>query len=304
MGGFQIFLFGRVRVLREGQPSEINLTPALQLLFAYLLLERRRFHPREVLAGLFWSDASPKSARSCLNTAVWRLRGLLDLADGPQPPLLLTTPSGDIGLNPDAHFWLDVASFEDQLAPVLKKPFDQLTPQDVETLKAGLELYTGDLLDGVYEDWALSARETQRLLFLKGLTCLMQYCHQAQEFEHALEAGQKILALDPLREDVHREIMHLYLESGQRALAARQYEICREMLENELGIAPMEETRLLYERITILESRPRRPSRTPLDLHQAIQHLKEARLNLELAMREYKMAAAAVEKLAQNDNHG
>lgn len=170
-------------------------------------------------------------------------------------------------------------------------------------MQSGMDLYTGDLLDGVYEDWALSARENERLLFLKGLTYLMQYFRQAQEFERGLEAGQKILSLDPLREDVHREMMHMYLENGQRALAARQYEICRESLEDELGIAPMEETRLLFERITILESRPRRASRPPLDLHQAIQHLKEARNNLELAMREYKMAAAAVEKLAQNNNH-
>ena len=61
----------------------------------------------------------------------------------------------------------------------------------------------------------------------------------------ALRCGQQILTLDPLREDVHRELIRLHLRRGHRALALHQYEQCRAVLDDELGVEPMEETRAL-----------------------------------------------------------
>jgi DNA-binding SARP family transcriptional activator len=64
-----------------------------------------------------------------------------------------------------------------------------------------------------------------------------------------LACGQRILDQDPLREEIHRDMMRLYLENGQRALAVRQYELCRECLRRELGISPMAETQQLSAQI-------------------------------------------------------
>jgi hypothetical protein len=49
---------------------------------------------------------------------------------------------------------------------------------------------------------------------------------------------------------------------GERSAALRQYERCRQMLWEELGVEPAEETRALYERI--LASRKRRRHNLPL----------------------------------------
>jgi DNA-binding SARP family transcriptional activator len=58
-----------------------------------------------------------------------------------------------------------------------------------------------------------------------------------------------VLDCDALPEDVHRELMRLLACNGQRALALRQFEVCRTLLKNELGIAPMRETVSLYREI-------------------------------------------------------
>jgi len=77
----------------------------------------------------------------------------------------------------------------------------------------------------------------------------MHYYKHHGAYAESLTCGQRILYYDPLREEIHREMMRLYVEGGQRAQAVRQYEICREILATELGIPPMEETQALYAQI-------------------------------------------------------
>jgi len=65
----------------------------------------------------------------------------------------------------------------------------------------------------------------------------------------ALECSRKTLDLDDCYEDAQRQMMHSYCALGQRGLALRQYQICCETLDRELGVAPMSETTSLYEQI-------------------------------------------------------
>jgi DNA-binding SARP family transcriptional activator len=55
--------------------------------------------------------------------------------------------------------------------------------------------------------------------------------------------------LDPLREDIHRELMRAYAAQGRVSAAIKQFGICRETLSRELGIQPERETRDLYQNL-------------------------------------------------------
>jgi DNA-binding SARP family transcriptional activator len=161
-------------------------------------------------------------------------------------------------------------------------------------LQKALELYTAPLLDGFYDDWALRERERLRLLYLNALAHLMRYYQHQREFESSLACGRQILQHDPLREEIHRELMRIYVTSGQRALAVRQYETCREILAAELAIAPMEETQRLYrhivsganERVAPPVSRGHANDlpHAVAELHRAIQTFDHAREQLEQAI--------------------
>ena len=73
--------------------------------------------------------------------------------------------------------------------------------------------------------------------------------------EKAVRTANRLLALDPLQEGVHRTLMRLYVKRRQPNSALRQYRARREILERELGVPPELETHRLYREI--LESRGR-----------------------------------------------
>lgn len=224
------------------------MTPTAQTLLAFLLLQRT-FSPRDVLASLCWGDQPDEQARNCLNTALWRLRRSLDGAQMAPDTYLLTMPTGEVSFNWGSNHWLDVTTFEQAAVPLLNAPASTLTTDQVQGLESALALYTGDLLEGFYDDWALRERERVRGMYLDSLARLMRFHHARGAYAEGLAAGQKLLAHDPLREEIHREMMRLYLKTGERALAVRQYHLCREILADELSILPMAETEALYQQI-------------------------------------------------------
>jgi DNA-binding SARP family transcriptional activator len=213
------------------------------------------------LANLFWGDQDQDRARSCLRTALCRLRRTLESEGIPAETCLLTTPTGEIGFNQESEHWLDVAAFEELAGQVLAQPVHAIEAADAQKLERALRLHTGELLEGFYDDWVLWERERLQRLYLNGLAHLLHYYRRYGAYEQSLECGHKILLCDPLREEIHREMMQLYLESGQRALAVQQYETCRKILAAELNIQPMGETQALHTR-AILEA-PQHHHRQP-----------------------------------------
>ncbi|MFQ6102462.1 MAG: BTAD domain-containing putative transcriptional regulator, partial [Anaerolineae bacterium] len=189
----RISLFGGVRIAHDGQISGMKVTRIVQTLLAYLLLQRHRSHPREVLAGLFWGDHSQERARSCLSTALWRLRRVLEPEGTPRGTYLMTTPAGEIGFNRESDHWLDVAVFEEQVGRVLAKPIHAVEAAGVRELESALQLYRGELLEGFYDDWALRERERLRCLYLNSLAHLMRYYKHHGAYEQSLAYGQQIL---------------------------------------------------------------------------------------------------------------
>ena len=292
MTALRICLFGSIRIARADWASELKITRAVQALLAYLLLYRHRIHPREVLANLFWGDHPEEQARSCLSTALWRLRCALEPGDTTRGTYLVTTPMGEVGFNHKSDYWLDVAVFEDQASRIAGKPIQVMDADDAHQLENSIQLYVGELLEGFYDDWALRERERLRSLHLKSLAHLMRYYGYHGAYEHAITCGQNILNHDPLREEIHREVMRLYLQSGQRAQAIRHYKSCCQILDAELGIPPMEETRMLYHQILqgtndhMAQSTPRQAqgtetSREPAGLEQAFQAFQKLHLSIQ-----------------------
>ncbi len=249
MSSLSISLFGSFRISRDNRSLDLKVPRAALALLAYLLVYHQRSHPRDILAGLFWGDHAQERARSCLNTALWRLRSALEAGDVGRGTYLITTPMGDVGFNQESDHWLDVAVFESQISRASAQSPSAMSAANAQELEHTLQLYNGELLEGFYEDWALRERERLRGLYLSGLKCLMGYYKHIGAYEQSLKCGQQILSHDPLREEIHREMIRLYVDNGQRALAVHQYQICRQALVQELGIAPMEETQALHAQI-------------------------------------------------------
>ena len=244
MAALHIQLFGAVQIWHARMALDVRLTHAVQALLAWFLLHRGKVHSRERLAGLFWGDQSEARGRSCLSTALWRIRQVLEPAGVPRGTYLIAQPDV-VGFNCASDHWLDVAAFEEGVGRHLSPSAGIDRARDWSGAEEAVACYTGDLLEGFYDDWALRERERLRMLYLDCLATLLRRHSETGALERALRCGQQILTLDPLREDIHREMIRLHMRNGHRALARQQYECCRAALEVELGVEPMEETRAL-----------------------------------------------------------
>jgi tetratricopeptide (TPR) repeat protein len=142
---------------------------------------------------------------------------------------------------------LDIEVFETAITQVRDIPGQALTSEQASQLDEAVKHYNGDLLEDIYEDWCLYERERLRRLYLNTLSKLMIYHQTNGSLERSLGYGHRILALDPTSEKIHRRIMRLYWRLDARDKALAQYERCVQLLRDELGVAPMDETKRLYE---------------------------------------------------------
>ena len=249
MAGLRVRLFGKMAVRCNGHPLVTPSAQKVQEMFCYLLLNRDRTHSRETLAGLLWGDRSTAQSKKYLRQALWQLNAFLDVQTKPIAGRVLSVESDWIRLNPEADLWLDVAVFENTFALVKGVPGQELGAERVQSLKAAVRLYQGDLLAGWYQDWCLFERERLQNMYLAMLDKIMDSCEARSDYETGLAYGTRILYYERARERTHRRLMRLYHLAGDRTAALRQYDRCVAALNEELDVKPARRTVALFENI-------------------------------------------------------
>jgi DNA-binding SARP family transcriptional activator len=197
-------------------------------LLAYLLLHRDAPQPRQRLAFLLWPGSTERQAQTNLRKVLHTLRRALPGADG-----LIEIGPRTLRWRAGAPLWLDTEHFGRALAE--------------GRLEEAVETYTGELLEGRYDEWLMDERERLAGLYLEALERLARQHEDGRRWPDAIRCAERLVAQDPLREDSHRLLMQLCRASGDRARAVRAYHVCATALERELGIEPSPETRAVYE---------------------------------------------------------
>ncbi|TIQ21156.1 MAG: alpha/beta fold hydrolase [Mesorhizobium sp.] len=204
---------------------------------AYLALQSGHSQSREKLAALLWGGNAEAQARMSLRQALSAVRKGMDASDG--RTFLTDGDSITLNLN-DLDF--DVVRFETLAAG-----------SEPEQLEQALVVYRGDLLDGFglkeepFEDWLRVERERLRAMAVAALDKLVAHYCTTNDPASCVRSATRLLAMEPLREDIHRALMRAYAVQGRLTLALRQYENCRSALQRELNVQPEPETRHLYE---------------------------------------------------------
>jgi LuxR family maltose regulon positive regulatory protein len=233
-------------VISHDEPLRFPTRKSRDLLILLILYVGRMLE-REQIAERLWPMRPYGKARGCLATALWRLRETIKDPHPPSPSYLLVDRNR-LGFNEDAPYWFDVEVFGRRAALGLEGalPCDDAR---LQALEEALALYQGNFVDDCYDDWCLGERERLQLLFLRILKRLQRHYRLSEAFEKAISCGKQALALDSLQEDVHRELMRCYVAAGSRPAALEQFHRCQEILQRDLQVEPMPETRLLYRQI-------------------------------------------------------
>jgi DNA-binding SARP family transcriptional activator len=226
-------------------PKAFRARKTIELL-SFLLLYRDRPHHREVLAGTLWPESDTEQSKKYLRQSLWQLRAAGGTDQASVPFLLADTEWVQVNAG---QLWLDVAHLEEAYARVKLIPGERLDAADAAELGRVVPLYRGDLLEGCYQSWCVYERERLKALYLSLLERLLAYCEATSRDDEGVTYGELLLRYDQAHERAHRRLMRLRYQAGDRTGAIRQFERCCEALREELGIAPGERTRLLYEQL-------------------------------------------------------
>ena len=229
-----------------GRPLPVALrSKKSRALLAYLAMKPEWRASREELATLFWGDTPDAQARHSLRQCLLSLRQDLHLA-----PDLFDLGRDTVELRAQA---LSVDARELAALAAAGGPGD---------LERAAELWRGpflaDLALDLEEFDAWREREQDRLAALAA-RAFEQQCAAADaagDGERALAAAERLVALDPTREDRQRTALKMIARHRGRDAALERARQLTSLLRAELAVAPDAATRALVEEIRKGEIEP------------------------------------------------
>ena len=241
MAELRIALLGPPRVERDGAPIEVDTRKAIAML-AYLAIHPER-HGRDAVAGLLWPDYDTEHARGAAAHPVHPEQGRRAGVAGRGPDHRRVRPDGLLaGRDP----FRGAAG----RLPGPRPPARRRLPGLPGPAGRGGPAPPGRLPGRVQP-----ARQHQlrRLAVLPGRTAAAELAGTLERlataqigqrrWDDAVDAARRWLALDPLHEPAHRQLMRIYSWSGRRGAALRQFQACQRVLEEELGVEPWRRSR-------------------------------------------------------------
>jgi TolB-like protein/pimeloyl-ACP methyl ester carboxylesterase/Flp pilus assembly protein TadD len=235
MAQVRLTLFGGFAVRRSDGEAVALPTRKAEALLAVLACRPGEAQLRERLTALLWGERGDQQARHSLSQTLTSIRRALN---GAAPAL--ATEREEITLCPKAVA-ADVAEFQRLAAG-----------DSVADLQAAAALYRGPLLEGLklrepaFEEWL--GQERMRLHDL-AMTVMMNLAERQASLDDndaAAATLNRALALDPLAEEAHRQLIRLHLERGSYNAAIRHYRQCCDVLKRELDTVPEPSTTALY----------------------------------------------------------
>jgi DNA-binding SARP family transcriptional activator len=202
----------------------VPLVWSAQRLVAFLALYGRpvgRAHVAEAL----WPETTMRQAGANLRTALWRAQRSCRQ--------LVTASVHQLVLDPDVV--VDIRRAEIRAHLLLDS---NATCTDILTSATQADLSADLLPDWYDDDWVLVEREQYHHLRLHALEAMCARLTSTGRFGEAVEAGLAAVHGEPLRESAHHILIKAHLAAGNRCEAARQYERCRRLLLDELGLEP------------------------------------------------------------------
>ena len=228
-GVTQVALLRSFELRHRSEP--VHLPPAAQRLVALLAIQRCALR-RVFVAGTLWTEYSETAANASLRTALWRLRQL--------PCVLVDVTPAHLSLAGRVEVDLYRAA---AIAHRLADGAEDLPDGDLQAI-----VRAGELLPDWYDDWVVIERERFRQARLHALEALCHALARRGSYESAIDAGLAAVAGEPLRESAHRAVILVHLAEGNRGEALRQYEFCRRLLKEQLGLEPSIELERLRTR--------------------------------------------------------
>ena len=265
---WQITLFTKMSVCREGQPPlKLRKRRSAELL-AYLALHRGRENRREMLAAKIWPEDDPDVSRQNLRSALNLLREHLETSQSPEDDLAGKVVLADTvvaSLNFEC-VTTDIAAYQALLRQV--EPSDT-NGKRIALLRQATALYGEGLLPEWYDEWVLNEQNRLRQEQQQALMRLSGLLRDRDENEEAILRARQALALDAHHEPAHECLMRAYLQAGQTTSMLQHYRRMEQMAGECDGDAPSPTLQALARQARTQAQMARRPDSASANLRPA-----------------------------------
>jgi DNA-binding SARP family transcriptional activator len=219
--------------------------------------------------------------RRRLNTVVWRARALF----GAERDEVLQVSRDGVMCLDKSRIEIDVDDAVIGIGRETRADAAAGVAESVVRLERAARIDASEFLVGCYEDWVVRAREELCAGVISVLETLVSLARTTDE---AISWSEQLLRRDPLREDSHRRLIRLYAEVGRRSDALHQYHVCRQRLQQDLGVEPLVETSLLAAAVRAgvppLGATQAQPAEALLELRRALASCRSAAEQIERAL--------------------
>lgn len=228
-----ITLLGSQRITTGDERLESRLSPRALLVLAVLATRGCELVSREELAFSLWPDQAENEARATLRRQLYTIDHALSNGSAS----VLSRNSRIVSWAEDLEVYVDACEF----ARLSEKH---------DTLEEAARIYTGDFAPYLDHEWVLMTRDRLRQRMCSVLDQLIAQSRMRNDCRQSQGYVERLLSVDPWREDAVRELMTLRYLAGDRAGALRCYRSFVQSLRSEFDVEPMPETIKCFETIS------------------------------------------------------
>lgn len=254
MATLRVYLTGRVSIeCGETLVDERELAGRQgRAAFAFLVSERRGPVSKETLTTVVWPGAAPREIDTALSAILSKLRSALKQVATPRSASI-EMRSGAIHLRLPSDVWVDL----EHAGHAIDEAEGALRLRDLRRAwnhaVAVSVIARRVFLPGDEAPWIEARRAKLRALLGRGLHILSQITATNGEHALAVQYASEMIEVQPFHETGYRHLMQMHAQMGNRAEALRVFGKCRELLRDELGADPSQETERVF--LEILRAR-------------------------------------------------
>ncbi|HEV8590661.1 MAG TPA: BTAD domain-containing putative transcriptional regulator, partial [Pyrinomonadaceae bacterium] len=246
-----IRLLGPVEIFRDvSKPfaPDAWTTRRARDIFCYIATSKHRRVAKDILIEAFWPDEDPATVEKNFHPTISHIRKALNSRQAFKQNFIVYR-DGAYQLNPELSYSIDTEEFEHLVSQAENAKRAKNGGMLRESLEAAHNVYRGEFMSGIYEDWAEERRNFYSEQKTRVAAGLAKLSVSEKKWTTALKYANEVLGDDPFREDMHRLVMKVFASQGKPANVKKHYEQFEDLVKKELGIDPAPETRRVYQEL-------------------------------------------------------
>lgn len=217
-------------------------------ILCFIASHRHRRASKDSIIDSFWGETDFAVVEKNFHPTVSHIRRALNSNQALKQNFLLYR-DGDYQFNPEFSYRIDIEEFDRLLAEGENARRARQFEECIRAYEAAIDLYRGEFMQGSYDPWVEEQRSYYAKQHLRLLESLAAVAEKMQDWDRAMQLGQRIIHDDPFREDIHCLLMRGFAARGNRGAVKEQFETLRRLLGKELGVEPGSEARRTYQEL-------------------------------------------------------